>query len=625
MSTGGIGPGQVPKNVTTDVSSEKEVEPGGKTTTGASVKKEEGSILIGQGTTQTSDETKKLLEQYQVSINNDDDDGKDEDNIFFATYEDLSKSSDLDVKKLKAAALMDAGLSKPETNETLEAFNIPEIVVTPPDDEPAIPADLAEKQLKSSSKLLAKVHVLRDKVMNSFIGFVNLFRPSDKTAEVMAGGVGQLIDLSIPEGIDGDEAQKVVEEIASQLENNPSAVVESMEKKGLREVVAELKKTIRVANTKNLKKIKQTLMEHSEKYPALNGMPPKIREIMINGALIAAKIGNAGSDKTDVRELVSRGYWIGRIPSQKMQLVEAILRMNPDNAIGQLKVWHDETGTNFEEALLNAQRTVDRAEKEAAEEAALEAVPTLFEDDKLEMETRELSRGEPGEATKLLSDQNKDIQEQRRRADSKTLNNRDKLLNEISSVDRESTLSSANERHVKPKDLLPDEQKYREREAAFKSTVDEINDPRTHENFKKRNAEKAELQKVKDTYNDLVEAGGLTDTVIKQMETFQSGVAERLVQNGANPAIANEVSKAIMVMQKLAVWEDDSPNEVTYLGSTATKKDFQKAQDTALEIAGKDLSTIKEMLLNNHLVTGGPFAKNLQKLEIAAATPPRKG
>ena len=604
MSTGGPGgvkgTGQIPQITVTDPSG-KEVDLEGKTTTGSKVTKESapGTPIQTGAKAKDPSETKKLLADFDVRVEEWDD--EDEADVMFDAVDDMTKAESLpeDMRELQTAALKDAGV-------------LFEDALSPED------LEVSTQTLTSSSKILAKVTEFKEKLTTAWATFVNKFRPSSETANAMANGVGQLVDIST----DGNEANgQEVEEIATQLQSNPSAVLQSMEEKGLHQVVGEIKDTIKVANTKNLGVIKQTLSDHSESFPALRGMSPKARNIMINGALIAARIGNAGKG-SDVVHLESRGYIIGKMPPEKMRLVETVLSMEPEQAIAKLEEWHEgagnasgrtKTGTNFKKAL-----------REVAAEEALDGVGSLFGGNEVEVDQNPA----PRQVNKEVTERNMAVHEQKKGASRKTLDARDRVLDDIRDPSK-TKLKPASERNLEGLSEMFDEgevkgtpvspvqtdeqatkisQMKRERARANKMTV---------EKQEKLEQELAGLVHAKER----VLKDGLTDLIAKEMKGVEDSLVAGMQKAGASKEEAGLLANGVMVRLHLAAWTDeDSSSEVTHLGAVSLEEEYGNAKEAAGKLAEQDLATVKDLLLRTPSVVSTDFEYALGELETARMT-----
>ena len=550
MDTGGIGKGVGPSISTTTSAPEEQVEVEGKVPGGASVKKGDADTPIKDGATSQTKTAEKKLHDFDIKVREWGD--EDEATVMFDAVEDqedIAHISGDDIRQLETNALKEAGL----------LFEEPQGLKT------------SSAAIKFQSKVLDKLTAFADKLSAAWTTFISKFKPAPNVANAMAKGVGQLVDVSVPDG-DKTKAGQVVDDIAAKLETNPGAVLESMEEKGLHEVVDEIRGSIEVANTKNLGKMKQILMDHGESFPALKGMNPKARDIIINAALITARIGNAGSGKTDVADLQSRGYMVGKMPPEKLLFVETLLSMTPEQAVAELKKHHngsmDHKGTNFSRVLRDALN-------EELAEGALEGMSTLFGSHEVGVETNPAAP--KAQVDEQLTARNKAIRDQARGASDKTLEDRDSLLDEIRNPD---TLKNFNE------------------------------------NAQDRKALREQLKALENAKTQLAEQDGLIPQVAEDMRNLEKSLADQMQKTGASKEAAEHMAKGILVRLKLAAWTDQgSSHEVTHLGAVALGTNFEYAKKVAQKLGGQALDTVKDLLLKTPYVTSSDFEKVLEDIE----------
>ena len=605
MSTGGPdgikGTGLTPQSIATDAS--KDVKPEGKTASGVKITQEivpKTSIRTGAAAKDLT-ETKKPLAEFDVGVERLD--GENEQNVFFGAVGDTTQVENLpdDLTEPKTAAIREAGKLYEDALSTREL-------------------ETSEAILTSHAKILDKMTTLKEKVIAAWASFVSNFRPSADTANVMGKGVGQLVDLS--SGGDEAKAKEAVDEIAGQLESNPGAVLKSMEKKGLHQVVSYIMGSIKVANNKNLGAIKQTLIDHSANFPALKGMSLKARDIMINGTLIVARIGNAGGKGRDVVQLESRGYIVGKMPAAKLLLVESVLSMDPEQAMARLEEWHAGTekmkGTNFKKALNkalgDAKKAREKALRDASGEEALEYVgSSLFDGNELEVDPKPQAPSY-GLGTRRPDLANRFAQKAASigNENSKVLKRNMRLRRQERAQEDIGTLFGSNELEVatEPKAPAVDEQATRrskvQRDKAREKGI-------TPEEQEKLDHELMELEWAK---KKLVDGGGLIETISKEMQSLEDSMAKQMQENGASKEEARHLAKGIMVGFKLAAWtDDDSSDAVTHLGPMLLGKEYQVQLGYANKAAAKDIPTVKEQLLNTWAVTSSDFKEVLERLE----------
>lgn len=189
--------------------------------------------------------------------------------------------------------------------------------------------------------------------------FVQHFRAEKDVTQEMAGAMAKLTEAKVN---DGDSVKGAAKSVAEMLEDSPKKLLEGLEAQGLNDVVADLKNTFKVATAKNLAKMKSRLVqpEVMQGMNAVQGMSEQKAELIINGALILAKLANAGGG-TDSSSIEGRGYLVGRIPNEKFQVVEWLLSLDPEVAMLVIKTHPRLRDTNFAAELRSADRKVDDA------------------------------------------------------------------------------------------------------------------------------------------------------------------------------------------------------------------------------------------------------------------------
>ena len=197
--------------------------------------------------------------------------------------------------------------------------------------------------------------------------FVQKFRANKEMVPEMANAMAQLVDTKVE---DGESVKQASESVGKLLEESPKALLKELEAQGLHETVSDLKESFKVATSKNLAKMKSKLVqpEAMKGMRAIQGMSQEKAELVINGALIAAKLANAGGG-SDASSLEGRGYLLGRIPAEKFKMVEWVLNMDPEMVIEVLSTHPRLASTTFAADL----RSADRKEGDAVYGPRMEA------------------------------------------------------------------------------------------------------------------------------------------------------------------------------------------------------------------------------------------------------------
>ena len=211
----------------------------------------------------------------------------------------------------------------------------------------------AEKDVSKTidGSRIGKVKRAANKLKSAFSHFIQKFRSTPKVADMMAEAVVELVDISVPKGATDDQVITETAHAANLLGNNPEELFSEMETKGMSDTVSALRSEFKVATKKNLGKMKSLILdpENARGIPATNGMSPKMTELMVNGALIIAKL--ADSNGTDASQIKGRGYLFGKIPESKYQIMEWLLNMEPDVAVNIMSKHPRLAGTNFAERM----------------------------------------------------------------------------------------------------------------------------------------------------------------------------------------------------------------------------------------------------------------------------------
>lgn len=612
MNSGNVGgPGTTPPVTNTETGSNEEVQKEGKLPGGSAVKKEGGATPIQDGNhpvgASASDkkiDMRKTERQHDFEPEVSDD--NDEDVFMLPTErpETLALFSSEDIDELEHAALKEAGLSFEDAVE------------------------IAVDTMKKESKAMQSLKKFGDMFTAAFKIFADAFRPEPKVAEAFAKGTGQLVDLAT-DGMNETDAEKVATEIASNLESKPDAVLKEMENRGLTEVVTEIKDTMRVATKKNLMKMKHKLMESGDNFPALQGMSDEARELMLNATLSAAKLGNPGSKKTDITQLVDRGYIVGKIPTAKLRLVEVILKSSPEAAIAQLKEWLP--NTNFA--------------TEIDETVQLQGFPELFENNELEVaenpsgvQHTDIEMSSPA-ARARMHDKKSDLssvfneltnpdkieifKEDSKISDVKGLFAGDELeVDENPKApqrDPEGTATNKLKREIglineqveeRRKDMMGEETS-KSAMAHAKMIHKGIHSNTLFNKIRDKESDQAALAQYETAKTTLLDQGGLTQRVEEDLLKLQSAMEDTLVEQGAEDAAL--LSRAILVANKLAAWTDPASSDaITLLGAVATTaKYYGDVFDTASSMAQQDVAQLLDGLLQNPAVKHSDFESKL--------------
>ena len=639
MSTGNVGgPGQKPTVTTTEPGEQEDVNLKGKLPGGPEVTKEEGATPIQDGsqpqnagasdTTINSRKT-ELTHYFDPTVSQDEDEDGEYD-VFMTAVDDpndFTLFTQDQVNEIEQAALEEAGLSHDEVVES------------------------AVGTMKDKSTVMKSFKKVGDMFASAFRKFADVFRPEPKVAEAMAEGIGQLIDVTTAD-MNEEEAVTATSELISNLESNPNAVLEEIGNKGLTDVIADIKETMRVATKKNLLKMKSMLSESADSFPALQDMSDEARELMINATLSAARLGNPGSTKTDVTQLESRGYIIGKIPTAKLILVEAILKSSPEFAIEQLKGWLPDTnfGSEIDEILERQSITnlfggneieVDdnpqaparsqgqdgfeaaRTERKALRsenrnpdlQKAMDAVisgitPETVANfkvaakkakDEPERDLRYLFRSND-KFERLEVDENPEGPQvdpeatkanQIRRAEGVKAEKREEIRKETelrrAELMTEENMAAAKAHGKKLKNALETTN------PKFNSTPNRV-----------KELDKAFLAQYEEGLAKIEVNGGLTPLATKELEKLQTTMEETLRNNGApNPHL---MAKGIMVATKLAAWtEPESSDKITLLGGTLFPRYYSDALGTAGDIAEQDPAVILKSLFENPAIKHSDF------------------
>ena len=638
MSSGNVGgTGSTPPVTTSTTVDQKEVDQKGKVPGGPEVTKGGGSTPIkdGSNSVETTVSEKKidtrkteLKHDFEVTVSHDDDGDED---VFMNPVQgehELTLFSEEDIKQLETAALREEGLLFEDA------------------------LDNAVDTMKKESKAMKSFKKVGAKIADAFRAFANVFRPEPKVAEALAKGTAQLVDVAVA-GMDEKEAEAVASEIATGLKDDPNAVLKDMEARGLSEVVADIKDTMRVATKKNLTRMKSKLMDSAANFPALQDMSTEARELIINATLCAAKLGNPGDKKTDVTQLISRGYVVGKIPVAKLRLVETVLNQAPESAVSTLKGWL--TDTNFGSQI-----------DDALNEKELDGVSDLFKGNELEVDNNpagvQRSAVETAmpraraQATGLnvfmddvLSDINPDTIKKFKQAaeeakddpigDIRNLFKDEKNRSEklevdenprAPQIDKEATKVNQAKRQTakeaeafeRKRDDIRRQTEERRQElmsdsnlAAAKAHGQQMHNAlqdntRFNSIHRDKEALKELLPKYESAKAKVVNEGGLTPASSDQLAKLQSSMEEALISQGAGDADA--LVRGILVATKLAAWTDPkSSDDITMLGSAMIPKFYDDAMGTAAMMAEQDPEVLRGSLLQNLVVKNSDFESKL--------------
>ena len=618
MSAGNVGGAgsKPPVTTTSEPGKQTEVNEKGKLPGGAEVTKKGGETPVQDGSQPVDTAADKKIDARKTELQpklmptvSMDEDGDGE--VFMDAVQDtdeLAMFSTEDIEELEQAMLKEEDLSFEDA------------------------LDDAVGVMKQESKVMQRLKKLGDKISSAFRNFANKFKPEPKVAEAMAKGVGQLVDVS-SDGLKDAEAEKIADGIAAKLENNPDEVLKDMENTpSLQEVVTDIKDTMRVATKKNLMIMKNKLMESADRFPALDGMSDDARELMLNATLSAAKLGNPGSKKTDITQLESRGYIIGKIPTAKLRLVEAVLKSSPESAITQLKEWLP--NTNFA--------------TEIDDTLQLQGVPNLFEGDELEVAENPsaVHTSDADENRSAVNTPHTDADPGIRSRESLARrygvkSDMDAVMNEItpakaSEFRGEAALwdvenlfaedklevdenpkapqwATAADKRRQARALteerrqeIMDEQTAKEAKAHGKKIHKELQNNKLFNDIRTKESEQEVLAGYEAAKAELIKQGGLMDEAQTKLEELQGSIEEALIDKGAKDAAL--LSRGILVANKLAAWTDPaSSDEITMLGSTVVKQKYSDTLETAAAMVQEDMDIIRNGLLLNPAVKNSDF------------------
>ena len=463
-------------------------------------------------------------------------------------------------------------------------------------------------------------------IIRGFKAFVKTFKPGADVAKSFERTVVALANDKIsqdPENV--ALANKVAEELAEAMEENPAEIITEAQTRGLNKVVSDLKATVKVATNKKLKmEIKVQLLQNAEKFTALQGMGLKTRETMINAALVAAKLGNAG--KGNVGDLQGRGYLIGKIPEMKFEMLEAILGMTPDQAITTLERNRRLKPTNFGSVL-----------REQLSEDAMEDIAGLFDGNEVEVQKEPLPLGHYGKIdvddAKKRPQVSKDIAQAAAGYGSddagQLKTNMQRLRSDVAARGIARRKAERNARREKESEEALDglENLFKEETTTVippapltPTSSEPVRGGLLASNALRRAKARlegrtpaqqhdidTELQKYADAKQIVIENGGVAPTFLKEMEELKAQLTKHLEGIGASKEEAALLYKGILVSAKLAAWTDEeSSREVTLLGGVLGKYKNSITNATAV-IHMDDLEFVKDMLLNNVFVTSSDF------------------
>lgn len=212
----------------------------------------------------------------------------------------------------------------------------------------------AESDVKTAFGPFESLKQGASRLKRALLEFVNKFRASKEVVPEMANAMSKLAEARVEGGATVKEASEAV---ATLLEESPKALINELKQQGLHDVVADLQASFRVATAKNLAKMKSKLVQPEvlNKMKAVQGMSQEKAELVVNGALILAKLANAGGGK-NASSIAGRGYIFGRIPSDKFELVKWVLDMDSDMALDVLAKHPRLANTTFAEDV----RSLDR-------------------------------------------------------------------------------------------------------------------------------------------------------------------------------------------------------------------------------------------------------------------------
>ena len=647
--TGGINrSGSTPISTTTDTGvthQDKEQETKGNIPGRGTVEKENPNTPIknaaqkSDGELDTPIDTRDIRASVSDEPYYDDPDFEGEVDVFFDSYEELpSEPGDKVVTDEQWDSLYsELGIEpSPETTSTalsLTDEDIRALEQVAQEDTAQHTEEqslvLVESQISRSS-VLHRFKEARKRIAKGIKKFIDRFRPDKTVAMKMSKGCVELVDVMAGETDRSESSvEAVAEQIATDLQNKPEDLLKKMEAHGLSQVIGEIRDSIKVANKKNLHKIKDMLMSESAKYPALQGMSREAREIMVNSVLMAAKIGNPGKDLqsgikgVDVTRLTSRGYVVGKVPSAKLAQVRALLSVDSDSAMKQLAIMLP--GSNFREVMrqeLAYDYISDMQDQDGnnwmfgSNEPEVASEPSLVKVDAERTEESQQQRARFKDTQQKVR-----AERQQRRAESHS--GQQAVLSEdniTALFDEEKAVKDAYDAKM---ELF--KQDYPE----FSKVLEEI--PGAADEMDAKRAESERLQKEKKqtefmaaeweaaraehlkATQKIEEEGGLTSNVETSLKQLQVSLVRDMEANGMTEGEAELCARGIMVACKLATLVNESScDEIALLGAAALGSGYTKAISDASGLAGKGKEEILSKLNGDPLLKVARFAQEFE-------------
>ena len=313
MSSGGV-KGPIPNTpiTTSEPVTTEEVEKEGKIPGGPSVKKEGGATPVkdGSGHKATSDTSIEDRSTQQLPKANED-----------ATVEEAANYLEQ----------LSYGINDNQGDEYLaNPAELPDELEWVTDKE----AREAESEAKTAFKPFESLKQGASRLKRALFKFVNKFRANKEVVPEITNAMAELVKAKVNGGA---TLQEATAEVAQILEKSPKELMAHMDQLGLKTVVSQLRTSLRVATRKNLAKMKSRLLQPEvlSQMKAVEGMSKGEAELMVNCALVASKLANAGTSG-DATTIKGRGYLFGRIPKSKYENMEWILSQRPEVAIEML-------------------------------------------------------------------------------------------------------------------------------------------------------------------------------------------------------------------------------------------------------------------------------------------------